>query len=168
MSSFVSLAGKGDEERDDVPTPQYLYDHLDEIYRFDYDPCPLGARDRGADGLSTPWGKRTFVNPPYSSTLQWVKKAISEKQEGNLVVMLIPARTNSTYWHRFVFPHATKIYFLSKITFSPYKRACPFPVAVVVFDGIKDNTSTRKATLVRSNTVIKKRTKPYFTRFSLR
>jgi len=168
MNSLVSLAGKGDEDRDEVPTPKYLYDHLDEIYHFDHDPCPLGARDSGTDGLSTAWGERTFVNPPYSATLRWVKKAIREYQEGKLVVMLVPARTNSTYWHRFVFPHASEIHFLSKITFLPYKRACPFPVAVVVFDGAIKDGLARKPFLVRSNTVIKKRTRPYFTRFSLR
>jgi hypothetical protein len=59
-------AGKtrdGSEEYDHWATPKPLYDELDSEFHFDFDPCPLKA---DFDGLSMPWGKSNFINPPYN------------------------------------------------------------------------------------------------------
>ena len=52
---------------DDWKTPDDLYNKLDAIYHFDFDPCPYQA---DFDGLKVEWGKRNFINPPYSRKLK--------------------------------------------------------------------------------------------------
>ena len=55
----------GAEDSDHWQTPQWLYDKLDAEFHFDFDPCPIHAN---FDGLSVPWGKSNFINPPYNRT----------------------------------------------------------------------------------------------------
>jgi hypothetical protein len=143
-------AGFGIRENDDVGTPDLLLQHFKEKYRLDFDPCPLGGLLGGEDGLHSDWGDRSFVNPPYSRTANWVKKAVYESQLGKFVCLLIPWRSNSSYWQKFVLPHASEIHLLNKITFKGYKRMCPMPMAVVIFDGIK-GSKRRKRTIVKDS-----------------
>jgi hypothetical protein len=94
--------------------------------RFDLDPCsprktkpPVRARlhlTAEDDGLSLPWHGVVFVNPPYGRTLgRWIEKARHEVESGNAktVVALIPARTDTTYWHRHVAGRAV-VFFLQR------------------------------------------------------
>lgn len=62
---------------DDWATPKDFYKKLDAIYHFDFDPCPYQA---DFDGLKISWGKRNFINPPYSRKLKeaFVRKAVKE------------------------------------------------------------------------------------------
>jgi len=61
-----------------------------------FDPCPLNS-DYKTDGLSIDWEDKTYVNPPYSNPLGWVRKAIEESKKGKLIVMLLRVDT-STKW----------------------------------------------------------------------
>jgi len=63
-----------------------------------FDPCPLNDNPI-FDGLKIDWKKKTFVNPPYSNPLPWVKKAIEESNKGNHIVMLLKMDT-STKWFK--------------------------------------------------------------------
>lgn len=96
---------------DNWATPADLYNALDVIYKFDFDPCPLNSE---TDGLSVEWGERNFVNPPYNQKLKeaFVKKAIKEKNKGKLSVMLLPVSTSTKLFHEFIKPNADKIEFL--------------------------------------------------------
>jgi hypothetical protein len=47
-----------------------------------------------------------FCNPPYSSIDLWIRKAVTEQARGQLVVMLLPVRTDRDWWHDLVQPHA--------------------------------------------------------------
>lgn len=69
---------------DNWATPEAFYDALDAEFHFDFDPCPLHA---DFNGLATPWGKRNFINPPYSRKLkeEFVIKAVRESQGGGIV-----------------------------------------------------------------------------------
>jgi len=63
-------------------TPVELYRTLDKEFNFNDDPCPLHSI---TDGLSRPWGTRTFLNPPYGGVIGgWLKKAYSESLLGKL------------------------------------------------------------------------------------
>mgnify|MGYP002508710765 FL=1 len=68
---------------DDWKTPEDFYKKMDEKYHFDFDPCPYQA---DFDGLKISWGKRNFINPPYSRKLKeaFVRKAVKESCEGKL------------------------------------------------------------------------------------
>lgn len=71
-------------------TPPDLMKKLDDEFHFDYDPCPHPRPD-GFDGLNVEWGKRNWVNPPFTSgVMAWVHKAIAEREAGNMSVIILP------------------------------------------------------------------------------
>lgn len=70
--------------------PPEIYDRLNAIYHFDFDPCP-NPRPDGYDGLTVPWGQSTWVNPLFQKAwTKWGRKAIAEYQQGKTVVMILP------------------------------------------------------------------------------
>lgn len=99
---------------------------------------PVKARVRYTaedDGLSLPWHGAAYVNPPYGRTLSaWVEKARREHDEGNAraVVLLIPARTDTAYWHDHV-ASATAWFLRGRLKFNDGPQAAPFPSALVVW-----------------------------------
>lgn len=101
---------------DNWETPPELYNKLNAEFNFDFDPCPLmiGEIPWDEDGLLNDWGKRNFVNPPYSRSLKeaFVQKAISESKKGKLCVMLLPVSTSTKLFHDYVLPNAKDIRFL--------------------------------------------------------
>ena len=71
-------------------TPPSLLRELDEEFHFDFDPCPHPRPD-GFDGLSVPWGKCNWVNPPFTGgVMAWVRKAIYERSYGKRSVIILP------------------------------------------------------------------------------
>lgn len=125
-------------------TPQDFFDRLDAEFHFTLDPCatPENAKcgkfyTREDDGLSQDWGGETvFCNPPYGRTIyDWVKKCYEESRKPNTtVVMLIPARTDTWYFHEFVYHKAKEIRFVKgRLKFGNAKYNAPFPSMVVVF-----------------------------------
>jgi len=127
---------------DEWNTPQDLYDELNKEYGFTLDPCATidSAKcdkfyTKEEDGLSKDWsGEYVFMNPPYGREIsKWVKKA-SEARSA-VVVCLIPSRTDTKYWHKYIFGKAHKILFIKgRLKFSDYKNSAPFPSAIIVFD----------------------------------
>lgn len=138
-------AGVFSSNRDDWSTPKALFRMLDDEFAFTLDPCasPDNAKcDRYFteldDGLAQPWDGVVFMNPPYGRTIgDWVRKAHDEAQRGATVVCLIPARTDTAYWHDYVM-RADEVRFLrGRLHFDgDHERTAhnaPFPSAVVVF-----------------------------------
>ena len=71
-------------------TPPDMMDALQAKHEFDFDPCPH-PRPEGFDGLAINWGKRNWVNPPFTGgVMKWVYKAIAECERGNLSVIILP------------------------------------------------------------------------------
>jgi phage N-6-adenine-methyltransferase len=129
-------------ESNEWGTPQELYDELNKEYGFTLDPCATSENakcnkyyTKEDDGLSKDWSREiVFMNPPYGREIsKWVKKASETKSA--VVVCLIPSRTDTKYWHNYIFPKAHKIMFIKgRLKFSGHKNSAPFPSAIVVFD----------------------------------
>lgn len=115
---------------------------------FDIDPCaatrdPRKARVKAKillteadDGISVHWGanKKVYVNPPYNRALAtWVRKCHLEAQLGTIVVALIPARTDSRYWHDYVAGHADVFMLKGRLKFGDGGNSAPFPSAVIAW-----------------------------------
>jgi len=127
-------------------TPQEFFNKLDWRFGpFDLDPCASEDNAKCSkfftetdNGLSQSWeGFTSFVNPPYGRGIdKWIKKAYEEsRKENTKVVMLIPARTDTKYWHNYVMK-ADEIHFVrGRLKFGDSENSAPFPSAVVVFDG---------------------------------
>jgi site-specific DNA-methyltransferase (adenine-specific) len=125
-------------------TPKALYEKLNKEFNFDLDPCASADNAKCSnffteedDGLAQEWGpnRTVFVNPPYGREIKnWVKKAYEEsRKEKTTVVMLIPSRTDTVYWHQYCMK-AAEIYFIKgRLKFSDSSMSAPFPSAVVVF-----------------------------------
>ena len=74
------------------------------------------------------------MNPPYGNSLRrWVKKAHDSAKSGATVVCLLPARTDTHWWHEHVLPHAEIRYLRGRIRFNGSDNSAPFPSAIVVF-----------------------------------
>ena len=112
-------------------TPASLYDTLNEEFLFADDPCPFHGSE---DGLERDWRSPAFINPPYDRTMaKWLRKVRSEARKGVTVVMLVPSRTDTRWWHEYVMK-ADEIRFLrGRLKFSGAPYNAPFPSAIVIF-----------------------------------
>jgi phage N-6-adenine-methyltransferase len=122
-------------------TPEALYRALDEEFGFDLDPCPLSDPAKaglplfGTDGLHDSWaGRRVFCNPPYGrGVVRWLAKA----READVAVYLLPARTDTRWWHEHALA-ADEVRFLrGRLTFRGAPAPAPFPSVVLVYRGPK-------------------------------
>jgi len=129
-------------------TPRDFFRQLDKEFGFNLDPC---AQSHNAlcskfytpedDGLEQDWGGHTcFVNPPYGRGIkEWVRKAYEEGQKDDTtVVMLIPARTDTQYWHNYIMNSDEIRLIKGRLKFGGGNHSAPFPSAVVVFRGNPD------------------------------
>ena len=88
-------------------TPQYLFDELNEEFKFVLDVCadPNNAKcskyyTKADDALLQDWDGTCWCNPPYGrQTAEWIHKAYNESQRGATVVCLVPNRTETDWWH---------------------------------------------------------------------
>ena len=79
-----------------------------------------------------------FINPPYGRDIKnWVKKAHDESKNGATCVMLIPARTDTSYWHDYIFDKAEIRFMRGRIKFQKqdmtFGDSAPFPTAIIIF-----------------------------------
>lgn len=118
-------------QRLDWKTPKAVYQILDAEFNFDHDPCPVRPV---ADGLTSEWGGCNFVNPPYGRELpRWVAKGYAEFLKGKTVVLLVPSRTDTRWWHQYCML-ATEIRFIKgRLRFDDQKNSAPFPSAIIIF-----------------------------------
>lgn len=114
-------------------TPAALFLALNQEFRFNYDPCPLDGSGDGLAPLFSDWtGKRVFCNPPYGPGIgEWLERG----KEAELAVFLLPARTDTQWFHKFVLPLATEIRFLrGRLKFGDAVNSAPFPSMIIVYD----------------------------------
>jgi site-specific DNA-methyltransferase (adenine-specific) len=122
------------KKSDHWSTPVDLYETLNKEFNFNYDPCPLNA---DFDGLKTDWNGSIFVNPPYSNIKGFLQKAHDELQKGNAktVVFLIPSRTDTKWFHEYVYNRADIRFIKGRLKFGNSKNSAPFPSMLVIFKG---------------------------------
>lgn len=125
---------------DQWATPQDFFDRLHRAFGFELDVC---ADDGNAkcprfftkeqDGLAQEWTGRCWMNPPYGREIgRWVQKAYESAQRGALVVCLLPARTDTKWWHEYAV--RGDVHFIKgRIKFGDATAGAPFPSALVVF-----------------------------------
>ena len=114
------------DNHDNWATPEDLYNKLNDEFDFDFDPCPLFAK---FDGLQEEWGKRNYINPPYSRKLKeaFILKAIEESKKGKLCVMLLPVSTSTKIFHEHILPNKKEIRFIKgRLKFSGYNTKGEF------------------------------------------
>lgn len=128
-------------DKDNWETPQWLFDKYDSIYHFTLD---AASSDKNAktekyytakeNGLVQPWEGVVWRNPPYGKGIgKWVQKAYEESRNGSTVVCLLPARTDTAWFHDYC--TKGKIEFLRRrIRFSGSNYDAPFPSMVVIFE----------------------------------
>lgn len=122
-------------------TPESLFQELAAEFGFTLDVCATAENAKcGAyftkeqDGLRQQWTGVCWMNPPYGRDIGlWVRKAFESSQDGATVVCLIPARTDTAWWHEHV-TKATEVRFIrGRLRFGDAVASAPFPSAIVVF-----------------------------------
>ena len=125
-------------------TPQSFFDELNNEFHFTLDPCATKANAKcnkfytiDEDGLQQNWkGEVVFCNPPYGKMISsWVRKCSQESKKPNTtVVALLPARTDTRYFHDYIYGKVKEIRFIKgRLKFGDSKNSAPFPSMVVIF-----------------------------------
>ena len=130
---------------DDWPTPQTFYNALNAEFGFTLDPCATRANakcgiyfTKAQDGLRQDWGQhRVFCNPPYGRAMrEWTRKCYQASQAGALVVLLAHSRTDTRWFHDWVYGKAAEIRFVrGRLRFGSSTQSAPFPSLVAVYRG---------------------------------
>ena len=104
-------------------TPKNIRDK----YEGYFDPCPYPRAKW--DGLEIDWKSQNFVNPPYSDLKNWCKKCKEEYEKGNEVILLIPARTDTKYFHEYVLPYAEITFIKGRLKYIDLDNTSKKPVS---------------------------------------
>lgn len=123
-------------------TPQRLYNPLNNEFHFTLDPCatPENAKcakfyTRDDDGLKQSWaGEIVFVNPPYGKDIGlWIEKSYRESLCGATVVMLLPVRSDTKYFHDWILGKAEIRFIRGRLRFEGAPSSAPFPSMLAIY-----------------------------------
>jgi len=123
-------------------TPNSLFDELNEEFGFDLDVCATPENRKceryfckEQDGLAQEWNGVCWMNPPYGRAIgKWVKKASEATRNGaDKVVCLLPARTDTAWFHDYIYNKAEVRFLRGRVKFGDGKNGAPFPSMIVVF-----------------------------------
>lgn len=139
MNTKVMFSSKTDE----WSTPQDLFDRLNDEFHFDLDVCANESNhkcemyyDKNQDGLTMSWkGHIVWCNPPYGKEIGlWVKTAYFEHSaHGTTIVMLLPARTDTKWFHDYVLGKASIRFLQGRLKFGNCKNSAPFPSMLAIY-----------------------------------
>ena len=127
---------------DEWPTPRAFFARLDRRYHFTLDPCatPENATcptyfTKEDDGLKQDWrAHRVFCNPPYGRTVgAWARKCFEASQRGALIVLLVPARTDTKWFHDWVQGKAQIKFMRGRLRFGEADSCAPFPSMLATY-----------------------------------
>jgi len=129
-------------------TPKNFFDKLNKEFNFNTDVCAISENAKcenffspEIDGLKQEWKGVCWMNPPYGREIgKWIKKAYESSLEGATVVCLVPARTDTKWWHDYCMNGEIRLV-KGRLKFGDVKNSAPFPSAVVIFgSNVKKNT----------------------------
>lgn len=127
-------------------TPKEVFAKYAVQYKLNLDVCATAENAKCAnyftkeqDGLNQNWsGRRCWMNPPYGREIaKWVKKAYEEANKGAIVVCLLPARTDTRWWHDYCMKGNIE-FIKGRLRFGSAKENAPFPSAIVIFGDLHD------------------------------
>ena len=122
-------------------TPNELFNTLNKEFEFTLDPCATKENakckkyyTKKENGLIQDWSNEiVFMNPPYGREIKhWIQKAYEESLKGAIVVCLVPARTDTIYWHNYCLKGKVR-FIKGRLKLGNSKNSAPFPSAIVVF-----------------------------------
>jgi phage N-6-adenine-methyltransferase len=121
-------------------TPPEFFKTLNREFQFSLDVCATRRNakcdyffTRRQDGLSRHWTGTCWMNPPYGREIgHWMKKAYESAKNGVTVVCLVPARTDTSWWHNYAIKGEVR-FIRGRLKFGGCKNSAPFPSAVVIF-----------------------------------
>ena len=127
-------------KRSDWETPQFLFDGLNAEFGFEVDVCATAETakckryfTKEDDGLAQQWEGTCWMNPPYGRVIgRWMQKAFEASLVGAIVVCLVPARTDTRWWHKYAMRGEIR-YLRGRLRFGNAQNSAPFPSAIVIF-----------------------------------
>jgi len=128
-------------ETDQWSTPIDFFNKLNKVFNFQTDVCADEKNKKcrhyyciDQDGLTQEWEGNCWMNPPYGREIgKWVEKAyVSSKNNGATIVCLLPARTDTRWWHDYC-QNADVTFIKGRLKFGDAVNSAPFPSALVVF-----------------------------------
>jgi phage N-6-adenine-methyltransferase len=135
MTGYMAVS-----QTDNWATPQAFFDKLNAEFNFDLDVCADAQNakceryfTKEQDGLLQEWTGTVWCNPPYGRVLKdWLRKSVESWKAGATVVLLVPARTDTGWWHDYATQGEIR-FIRGRLKFGDSKTAAPFPSAVIVF-----------------------------------
>jgi site-specific DNA-methyltransferase (adenine-specific) len=138
MDKALFLSGNTDWE-----TPPELFKRFDEKYHFNIDVCATALNTKcrryftpEQDGLTQPWLGTCWMNPPYGRGIEpWIKKAYESAEAGATVVAILPARTDTAWFHQYIYGKAEIEFLKGRVRFIMGGKTgpAPFPSMIVVW-----------------------------------
>lgn len=126
---------------DEWATPNYFFEELNKEFNFTLVPCATHENHKcnnyftkEQDGLKQTWkGHKVYCNPPYGREIsKWVEKAYNENKKGTFVVMLLPARTDTRWFHNYIYNQHEIRFLKGRLKFGNSKNSAPFPSMIVI------------------------------------
>lgn len=145
---MANFKGKFDSVRQDWETPADLFDTVNAEFKFTLDVAASKSNckvqrfiSEEQDAMTLAWGRETcWLNPPYGKGHRlsaWVEKAYHESLKGATTVMLIPARTNTNWFHDLCLKHGDVRFVRGRPKFGGADHGLPQPLCFVIFRGAK-------------------------------
>lgn len=126
-------------ERRDWKTPIQIIEALRTEFPFTLDACATPGNTVAPlfftkDGLGQPWEGIVWCNPPYGRGVdKWLRKGFESAEAGATVVFLLPARTDTRWFHEIVLPAAEIRFLRGRLQFGASKHGAPFPSMLAIF-----------------------------------
>lgn len=137
----AQLGAQFSSATDEWETPQEFFNLVDSEFHFTLDVCASHENTKceryftkDDDGLKQEWAGVCWMNPPYGRKIShWIKKAYESSLAGATVVCLLPARTDTRWWHDYIQGKAEVRFIRGRLKFGGSKNSAPFPSVIVVF-----------------------------------